>query len=176
MVLDTVTIKLGKYARGVEAWRTQAAMYHIAATSLYQNNRNGIALLPAATLAHQAIEMYLKAALIAHGMTIVDPNKIETLSKSGVQLRKSDCAWGHDLVKLGEQLARKEPSFRLKTQLRIPGGDYQHLLPITVRKVLKRFNPYFSEIRYPQEVEQIEEISDESGLLNGMIKHIKLFV
>ena len=50
---------------------------------------------PAAILGHQALEMYLKAALIVRGHAV---------SKSGV--------WGHDLGLLAEQLfaGRKMPS------------------------------------------------------------------
>jgi len=50
--------------------------------------------------------MHLKAALICEGCTVFDPKKINDLDKS-VKLKPSDCAWGHNLVKLARQLAKR---------------------------------------------------------------------
>jgi HEPN domain-containing protein len=58
---------------------------------------------PAAFLGHQALEMFLKAALIKRGRRVV----------------KGD-VWGHNLVDLGSDLAKAGVEYRYE-------GDYQRL-------------------------------------------------
>jgi HEPN domain-containing protein len=68
-------LKLDKYARDAALWRDWAAINYSAAKTLFESG-DAFLLLPAATLGHHALEMYLKSALIAHGMTVFDPKKV----------------------------------------------------------------------------------------------------
>ena len=70
---------------------------------------------PATVLGHHALEMYLKAALIRSGMTACNPRKIKFLDSS-IGITKQECAWGHDLIALAEELARIRPDFNTSTK------------------------------------------------------------
>src|SRR5208337_3118504 len=109
------TVKLDKYGRDARAWKNSAETAYRAATLLFET-RDLLLIFPAATLGHHALEMYLKAAPICEGSTIFDPKKFKYLDPS-VMLRKTDCAWGHDLVALARQLAAKRPDFDLKARM-----------------------------------------------------------
>jgi len=61
------TMKLDKYARDGRAWRDFAKVAYTGAVHLF-GSANLFLVFPAATLAHHALEMYLKAALIAEGV------------------------------------------------------------------------------------------------------------
>src|SRR5580704_6568324 len=75
---------------------------------------------PAATLGHHALEMYLKSAMIASGMTVFNQRELKSLD-AGVNLAEADCAWGHNLVKLAETLAQRNAVFNPSKQMNIVG-------------------------------------------------------
>src|SRR5271170_5476357 len=108
-------MKLDNYARDFALWRDMAAINYRAAKTLFKTG-DPFLLFPAATLGHHALEMYLKSALIANGMTIFDPKKVKLL-EAGVNLVAADCAWGHVLVRLAEQLAQRNRSFDLAKKM-----------------------------------------------------------
>jgi HEPN domain-containing protein len=109
-----VVVKLDNYARDWRLWRNWAAIDHRAATTLFDSG-DPFLFFPAATLGHHALEMYLKSALILNGMTVFDPKKVKLLD-AGAKLAKQDCTWGHDLIQLAEELARRKPEFELSKQ------------------------------------------------------------
>jgi len=111
---------------------------------------------PAATLGHHALEMYLKSALIANGMTVFDPKKVKLLDVA-ITLAEGDCAWGHGLIKLAEQLAKRSPDFDLAKQMNRVGYVTMKE-PMTVREGLEVFEPFFSELSL--------SARDESGRWN----------
>ena len=88
--------------------------------------------------------MYLKAALICEGCTVFDLDP-------SVSLKKADCAWGHDLVALARQLAAKRSDFKLSDPMNCRMPWYCSGVP-TVENGFEVFNPFFSELRYPQEL------------------------
>lgn len=145
----TRTIKPDKYAQDAKAWRDFAKVAYAAATHLFQSH-NPFLIFAAATLGHHALEMYLKAALICEGCTVFDPMKIKYLDPS-IALKKADCAWGHDLVALARQLAARRPDFKLSEPMNTLMPWHHSGVP-TVEQAFEIFNPFFSELRYPQEL------------------------
>ena len=95
-------VKPDKYAQNARAWKDSADIAYRAATRLFET-RDLLLIFPAATLAHHALEMYLKAALICDGFTVFNPREIRHLDPS-ISLEESDCAWDHNLVTLARQL------------------------------------------------------------------------
>jgi hypothetical protein len=95
-------LQLDKYAADANTWEQWANIDYIASLKLFESG-NALLFFPAATLAHHSLEMYLKAALIRQGMTVFDPNKIRKLDP-GIALIPADCAWGHGLLKLAQEL------------------------------------------------------------------------
>jgi hypothetical protein len=156
-----MTPKLDKYARDFELWRDWAAINYKAAKVLFATG-DPFLLFPAATLGHHALEMYLKSALIANGLTVVDPKVVERLEDT--KLTKDDCAWGHDLVKLARILASRRPEFDLSKKMKLVG--YVVLKePMAVEEGLSIFDPFFSELRYPQEMKTVDGPGGEHELL-----------
>jgi HEPN domain-containing protein len=70
-----------------ETWLQWAEQTYAGAHVLF-NNGNPIVWFPAAILGHQALEMFLKAALIKQGRRVVNGD-----------------VWGHNLVDLASELA-----------------------------------------------------------------------
>jgi hypothetical protein len=86
-------------------------------------------------------------------MTIFNPVILPSVDPR-LGLTKSDCAWGHSLVGLAQQLSEKRPDFDLRIQMNIP---YCFVLPMpmTAEAGFALFDPFFSELRYPQEHKEI---------------------
>ncbi len=102
-------LKLDKYAQDPQAWKAWADHNYAASTYLFDSHRP-ILIFAAATLGHHALEMYLKAALISEGCTVFEPKKLQYL-KSSVKPKPGDCVWGHVLVDLAHQLAKRRSDF-----------------------------------------------------------------
>jgi HEPN domain-containing protein len=83
-----------KYASDAGTWLIWAENTYAGALELFRADSPSL-WFPAALLGHQALEMYLKAALIRAGHTIGPSAK----------------AWGHDLVALANELADSAPAF-----------------------------------------------------------------
>ena len=107
--------------------------------------------------------MYLKSALIVKGCTVFDPAKLKKLDPT-ITLAPGDCAWGHELVKLATQLKQRSPDFDLAKQL-TPIGLIAIEEPITLEYGLRIFDPFFTELRYPQQMDRINGIGFEHCLL-----------
>jgi hypothetical protein len=160
-----------KYASDFRLWRDWAAINYRAAKVLFQAN-DPFLWFPAATLGHHALEMYLKSALIACGMTVFDPEKVKSLD-AGSGLGKKDCVWGHQLIDLAKELARRNPNFDLSKQMKRVG--YVVLQePMTIEEGLKIFEPFFSELRYPQEMKQVSDLgADHELLLDQLVGELR---
>lgn len=167
-------MQLDKYARDARTWFDFARVNEAAAMTLF-GTHNPFLFLPAATLGHHTLEMYLKAALICEGMTVFDPRKIKSLDPT-LGLKSSECSWGHSLVELASQLASKRQEFDLSAQMTIPGCIALEM-PMTVNAGFALFDPFFSELRYPQELKQLEGVGEDEQLLLGeLIARLRPFV
>jgi hypothetical protein len=165
--------QLDTYARSVRDWRQLAKVNHVAATALFGSG-NPFLVFPAATLGHHAIEMYLKAALIQNGMTAFDPKKLPQLDPA-VGLRREDCVWGHNLVRLAEELARRRPEFDLSAEMDCPRIAIEEM-PMRVFAGFKLFDPFFSELRYPQELNKLKDVGeDDRFVLDELVKRLEPF-
>ena len=111
-------MQLDKYARDYREWRNAAAINYAASKALFET-KDPFMFFPAATLGHHALEMYLKSALIVHRMAIFNPKDLPRLDPS-IGLKRDDCAWGHDLVKLAKRLAERNRDFDVTTVLDFP--------------------------------------------------------
>ena len=161
-------MKLDKYARDYVLWRDWAAINYRAAMKLFGTG-DPFLWFPAATLAHHALEMYLKSGLIAYGLTISDPRKLELLDE---KLLPEDCAWGHDLVRLAEQLGERNPEFRPSKEMDFVGSVLKSNM--TIREGLNIFDPFFTELRYPREIEKFEDLGEEhQHLLNSLVGELR---
>jgi hypothetical protein len=158
--------QLDKYARDARAWRDCAEVNYAAASELFGSGNLSL-YFPAATLGHHALEMYLKSALICEGKTVFNPVILRSLDP-GFALTRSDCVWGHCLVDLAKQLSEKRSDFDLGTEMDIP--ECQTLLmPITPETGLAFFDPFFSELRYPQDLKKSGVSPDLRFLLDALI-------
>jgi hypothetical protein len=90
--------QLDKYAKDARAWQDCAKINYTASAHLF-GSCSLFLYFTAATLGHHALEMYLKSALICEGMTVFNPVILKSLDP-GLELTRSDCAWGHNLVAL----------------------------------------------------------------------------
>jgi hypothetical protein len=138
--------QLDKYARDGRAWREWGTVNYTASAELFSRG-NPLLYFPAATLAHHALEMYLKSALICEGMTVFNPTILKSLAP-GLGLTSSNCAWGHSLVDLARHLSERRTDFNLAPEVNIP-GCFVLLMPITLAAGFALFDPFFSELRYP---------------------------
>ncbi len=87
----------------------------------------------AAPVAHHALEMFLKAALINEGYTIFNPNKLSQLDPSE-KLDEAHCAWS-----LGTTPARQEFQFRARNPIQVPAlGIATTTVPGRTRNLIKR--------------------------------------
>ncbi len=167
------TIKPDKYAQDAGAWKQFAGIAYTASSLLFES-RNLLLIFPAATLGHHALEMYLKAALICEGCTVFDPKKIKSLDPS-VTLQVADCAWGHDLVALARQLAQRRPDFDLAESMAMLLPWHCEGIP-TVEKGFELFNPFFSELRYPQELTMGGVGEDDKLPLDELVARLQPFL
>ena len=160
---------LDKYAKDAFAWRNSALYTYSAARKLFLTE-DLILCFPAATLGHHAIEKYLKAALICTGATICNPAEFSVLIKAG-KLKKEDCAWGHNLVELGSKLAVRRNDFNLD---QILFDEYPlRRSPMTLKDALAMFDPFFTELRYPHEMEKLESVGPTDVImLNAVISEL----
>lgn len=164
-------MKLDNYARHYSLWRNSASINHTAATKLFDTG-DPLLMFPAATLGHQALEMYLKAALIANGMAVFNPKDLKKLDP-GIILAKANCAWGHNLVALAETLAQRNPAFDVGKQFDVVG--YVTIKePLTIKEGLAIFDPFFSELRYPQEMKNCDGLGGEDReLLDVLVAELR---
>jgi hypothetical protein len=167
------SIRLDKYARDARAWKTFAGIAYTGASHLFES-RNVLLIFPAATLGHHALEMYLKAALICEGCTVFDPRDVKYLDPPGT-LQEADCAWGHDLVALARQLAAKRSDFDL-TEPMMLRMLWHHSGVSTVERGFEVFNPFFSELRYPQELTMGGVGEDDKMPLDELVARLQPFL
>lgn len=166
------TLALDKYARDPKSWRIHAQFNLDAARVLFSHEGAITLCFPAATLGHLALEGLLKTALIQEGFTIFDPMKINQLTVP--TLTKEQCAWGHNLVALANLLASKRPDFVLGKPLDGFFPPYEY--PITIQRALEIFDPYFSELRYPQQIRNLQGIGpDDLRMLDAIVKELLPF-
>jgi hypothetical protein len=164
---------LDKYATDARTWRDFATLDYLAAKALF-GSRNPFLYLAAATLGHHSLEMYLKAALICEGMTVIHPRKIKSLDPA-VGLTAANCVWGHSLVHLAEKLSKRRPDFDLSAQMNI-AGCVTLRMPMRMRDALAMFDPFSSELRYPQELKTLEGVGEEEELvLDQLVARLKPF-
>ena len=164
---------LDRYARDPKAWKAFADHNYAASIYLFDSH-NPFLIFNAATLGHHCLEMYLKAALICEGATVFDPKKITHLDNS-LKLQPSDCAWGHDLVALARQLASRRPDFNLSEQMCLLLPWHFSGVP-TVEKGFEVFNPFFSELRYPQELTMGGVGEDDKLPLQELVTRLQPFL
>jgi len=163
--------QLDKYARDPSAWRDWGKINHAASAELFGSS-NPFLYVPAATLAHHALEMYLKSALICEGMTVFNPVILRSLGPA-FALTKSSCVWGHCLVDLARQLSGKRPDFSLLAEMNIPGCR-TFLMPMQVVAGFKVFDPFFSELRYPQDLKKLGGIGqDKKFVLDELVLRLQ---
>jgi hypothetical protein len=164
---------LDKYARNALAWRQTGDINYAAAIYLFQS-RNPFFLFPAAVQGHLALETYLKALLIAEGMTAFNPNGLKKLNPN-IGLKAADCVWDHKLGALAKTLAAKRRDFRLTDELW--AACIVEPMPMQVRKAFERVDPFFKEIRYPIEATVMGEIGEEHGsLLTALAGYLQPFL
>ena len=156
-------IQLDKYARDARTWRDAARFNYTGAQTLFRSENNIVTCIPAATLAHLALEMFLKAALIVEGMTVFNPRDLDRLDPS-VGLTKQDCVWGHQLVGHAKLLALKRPDFDLSDTSKIP-FYFPHEGPMTIEAGFAVFDPFFFELRYPQELADLHGVGPDDVLM-----------
>jgi hypothetical protein len=167
-------LQLDKYASDPKPWR-QYAQFNLDASRVLFTHEASITLcFPAAALGHLALESFLKTALICEGMTIFDPKKLRLLD-SNVCLDEANCAWGHSLVALARQLNTKRSDFDLSAHLEM--HYWFHKMPMTIGAGFAMFDPFFSELRYPQQLKDLEGIGpDDVKVLNALVKALLPFV
>lgn len=125
----------------------------------------------AATLGHHALEMYLKSALICEGMTVFNPVILKSLDP-GYALTRSNCAWGHCLVELATWLSQKRPEFNLRAEMNIPECRAL-LMPMTLEDGFALFDPFFSELRYPQDLRKCGISQDHKLVLDVLVARLQ---
>ncbi len=166
--------QLDRYARDARAWQDCAKINCTASTHLFGSG-NLFLHFTAATLGHHALEMYLKSALISEGMTVFNPVILKSLDGT-VELARSDCAWGHDLVKLAERLAERRSDLNLDAEMDIRECRTL-LMPMTLRAGFALFDPYFSELRYPQELKKLGGVGEDQKLvLDVLVARLQPFL
>lgn len=162
--------QLDKYARDARAWRDCAEINYTASGHLFGSD-NLYVYFTAATLGHHALEMYLKTALICEGMTVFNPVILKSLDGT-FELTRSDCAWGHNLVGLAEQLAGRRKDFNLDGEIDIRECSAL-LMPLTLRAGFALFDPFFSELRYPQDVKKCDVSPDYKVVLDVIVARLQ---
>ena len=167
------TLNLDRYARDARAWQDWAAINHAASQLLFANGNPSL-YFPAVTLGHHTLEMYLKAVLIGEGMTVFDPKQVKKLDPE-VGLTADRCAWGHNLVALAQLLAAKRRDFNLSAEIYVPSLVLK--MPMELLAAFELFDPFFSELRYPMELQKIAGFGDEEGLvLDALVDRLLPFL
>lgn len=162
--------QLDRFARDARAWKDCAKINYTASGHLFE--RSNLSLyFTAATLGHHALEMYLKAALICEGMTVFNPVILRSLDP-GYALTRSKCAWGHCLVDLAQRLSAKRPEFNLRAEMNIPESGAL-LMPMTVEAGFALFDPFFSELRYPQDLKKCGVSQDHKVVLDVLVARLR---
>jgi len=170
-----MTTQLDKYARDAATWKNLADLNYDAAQTLFLHaiEKPGLYFV-AVTLGHIALEMLLKTALICNGMTAFNPKNIKSLDPS-VGLKSDECVWGHDLVVLATTLATRCPDFDLSAEIYARTALLK--MPMTLHEGLELFNPFFSELRYPQELKNIAGFGEDEGrMLEELACQIEPFI
>jgi len=117
--------------------------------------------------------MYLKTALICEGMAVFNPKDIGSLDPS-IGLKPSDCVWGHNLVDLAKQLSARRPEFDLSAEIDVRAVLGERL---TVEQAFAMFDPFFSELRYPQELKNIAGFGEhELYILEELVSRLVPFI
>jgi hypothetical protein len=156
-------MQLDKYARDARAWRDAARFNYTAAHELFTCENKIVTCIPGATLAHLALEMFLKSALITSGMTVFNPANLRKLDPS-IVLDKKDCVWGHQLVGHAMLLASRRSDFDLKDTTKVP-FYFPHEGPMTLEKAFAIFDPFFFELRYPQSLVDLDGVGPDDVLM-----------
>lgn len=137
-------------AQNAEFWRRDAEAACNAALLLFKQGPGH--WFSASLLAHHAIELLLKSALIREGYTV----------KKGRP--ENGWVWGHDTEKLASLLGAKRPDFS------------RRIAPAV--KHLRRFDAFFNELRYPAITKDIDYLGpgdEEANRLTGMMDLIRPF-
>ena len=165
-------IQLDPHAGDARVWLDFACVNYLGSQALFEHPNIALVFC-AATLGHLALEMCLKTALICHGLTVFDPSKVNQLDPS-IQLAGADCVWGHGLIVLAERLENLTQGFSLSDALDVPEYiGFSETPPTTIRAGLQIFDPFFTELRYPSELEQVSGIGpDERFLLKALVSGI----
>lgn len=174
MIATKKTIALDKYARDARAWKAFADHNYAASTYLFESHKP-ILIFAAATLGHHALEMYLKAALVCEGATVFDSTKVKYLNTS-VKLSPADCVWGHDLVVLARQLAARRTEFNLGERMHVLIPWHKSGGAVTVEQGFEIFNPFFSELRYPQQLTMGGVGEDDKLPLDELVARLQPFL
>ena len=80
----------------------------------------------------------------------------------------------HSLGSLAKQLSARRPEFDLSAKM-----DVRTVLgePLTVEQALAMFDPFFSELRYPQELKNISGFGEhELYILEGLVSRLVPFI
>ena len=164
-----------KYAQDARAWKDLADTNYAASKTLFIHAMEKPTLyFVAVALGHLALEMLLKTALICKGMTVFNPKHLKSLDPL-IDLKESDCVWGHGLVELARTLAQRDAGFDLSAKLPFCGVVFE--TPLTVEEGFELFAPFFSELRYPQELKKIVGFGgEESCLLEELACYIEPFI
>jgi hypothetical protein len=156
-------IQLDKYARDARAWEQAAWFSHAAPVQLFTCDNKIVTCIPAATLAHHALEMFLEGALIVEGMTVFNPKQLNRLDPA-VGLTESDCIWGHQLVGHARLLSARRPEFDLNDASRIL-FHFPHEAPMSLERGFAVFDPFFFELRYPGEFVEVDSVGPDDVLM-----------
>jgi hypothetical protein len=166
-------IQLDNYARDAKTWLIYAQINYDGARELFTHKRGITLCFPAATLGHHALEAFLKTALIRAGMTVFDPSKLKRLDPA-MTLTEADCAWGHQLVALAKLLTSKRPDFDLTKHLYFVA--FPREMPMKIEAGLAVFDPFFWELRYPQQLRELDGIGPyDVRLLDALVAEVMPF-
>ena len=157
------TTQLDKYARDARTWEQAARLSHAGAIQLFTCDNKIVTCIPAATLVHHALEMFLKAALIFEGMTVFNPKYLDQLDPA-IGLTKRDCIWGHKLVGHAKLLSARRPEFDLNDVTKIL-FHFPHEGPMTLERGFAVFDPFFFELRYPGELVDMDGVGPDDVLM-----------
>lgn len=165
--------QLDRYARDARAWRDLARINHAAAGYLFMSDDPRL-LFPPAILAHHALEMFLKSALIGAGMTVFNPVILKSLGAE-VELRRTDCIWGHSLLHLSERLAEKRREFSLHGELDI-GECRARVMLMGLREAFAFFDPFHSHLSSPQNLQKVSVRKEDRLILEALVARLEPFV
>jgi hypothetical protein len=168
-------IQLDKYARDARTWEQAAWFSHAGAVQLFTCDNKIVTCIPAATLAHHALEMFLKAALIIEGMTVFNSKHLHRLDPA-VGLTKRDCIWGHQLVGHAKLLSARRPEFDLNDASKIP-FHFPHEGPMSLERGFAVFDPFFFELRYPGKLVDMDSVGpDDVRMFQCLVDAIRPFL